>query len=344
MIHIPKLVVNFLLLGAILVTLNGCLFSEFILQGTNLREEEGSLIVSDETHIYQANAYNFVNTSYKTSLLKIDLFNGDSSNYLGTTSPSIVDGTGSAVRFNSIKGMVSVPGTKKINITDDCTIRSLDTQTNTVTTLFGSPSTCGDTNGVGTSATFSADLRGIAYNEGVLYVADGKTVRKIDLQTSQVPTLAGVYNTYGDQDGVGTNALFGNISAIAYLNGNLFLSDTLNKKIKKMSLNTLEVSTVIGDGTEASTDGYGTQAQVNPTIENTQFTTDGVNFIFFTEKYLVRKINSSTMEVKSLIDSRDSLEDIDGPLSESKLFHPTGIAYSSEGLFISNFYGLRRLR
>ncbi|CUI14284.1 Hypothetical protein, putative, partial [Bodo saltans] len=90
------------------------------------------------------------------------------------------------------------------------TVVRINTSTNAVVTLAGGTSS-GSTDGIGTSARFNAAL-GIALNgdETALIVADfyNELVRRIELSTNNVATIAGATATTGLVDGPGLAARF----------------------------------------------------------------------------------------------------------------------------------------
>lgn len=79
-----------------------------------------------------------------------------------------------------------------------------------VTTVIAGSATAGETDGIGTAATFEFPI-GIALDSahGVLYVADlnGSRIRKITLSTAAVVTIAGS-GAQTEVDGIGTSASF----------------------------------------------------------------------------------------------------------------------------------------
>ena len=112
------------------------------------------------------------------------------------------DGTGSAARFNSPRG-VAVDSAGKVYVADtnNHTIRRI-TAGGVVTTLAGLPGSSGTTDATGNNARFNQP-RGIAVDgAGVLYVADtnNHTIRKITAG-AVVTTLAGLAGTSGKPTG-----------------------------------------------------------------------------------------------------------------------------------------------
>lgn len=92
-----------------------------------------------------------------------------------------------------------------------------------------------------------AQSSGLAYHDHNLYVADpeSSSIRQINMQTSLTITLVGkgLFN-FGDRDGAADQAQLQHPQGLAYLNGALYIADTFNNAIRKLDLDTLQVSTV----------------------------------------------------------------------------------------------------
>ena len=126
-----------------------------------------------------------------------------------------------------------------------------------VTTLAGSGS-AGSNDGVGTNARFY-------YPWGVATTADGATVyvaettadriRKIEVSSGTVTTLAGYYNSAAFIDGVGTTARFKAPRQIALTGGTLLVADTSSRRIRQVEVSTGMVTTMAGTGAASSQDG-----------------------------------------------------------------------------------------
>jgi hypothetical protein len=121
----------------------------------------------------------------------------------------------------------------------NATIRRVDPNQN-VTTVAGNPNSYSMTDGIGTNATFYS-YGGITAmfsdHAGNLYFVNGSSVRKMDAQTS-VTTLAGVF--YGGSafaDGPGNLARFNNASGGCFSQGQVFVADTGNHRIRAIATN-----------------------------------------------------------------------------------------------------------
>jgi len=85
--------------------------------------------------------------------------------------------------------------------------------------------------------------------DGNLYVSDGgsNAIRKIDVLSGEVSTLAGALGASGFADGIGANATFGYPRSIeSDGQGNLYIVDFFNFAIRKLSIASREVTTLVG--------------------------------------------------------------------------------------------------
>jgi YVTN family beta-propeller protein len=200
------------------------------------------------------------------------------------------DGVGPNARFNNPEGLAISPDGKTLYVADSRNnmIRKIDLATKTVSTIAGhSFPSSGD--GVGKSAGFETP-RGLAISPDgkTLYVADSgnNMIRKIDLATSTVTTLAGAGKlTPGHADGVGAQATFLEPRSLAIsADGQvLYIADTRNDLIRKMVLATNSVSTLAGHaGFPGTLNGPGPDAYfyhpVSISIDgNKLYVADGAN-------------------------------------------------------------------
>ena len=96
-------------------------------------------------------------------------------------------------------------------------------------------------------------------NRGHIYFVDSETssVRSLNLNGDQkVHTLIGPgLFEYGDLDAIGTEAKLQHPMGIEIYKENIYVADTYNNKIKVISLDKVEVSTLAGDGKPRLLDG-----------------------------------------------------------------------------------------
>jgi len=175
------------------------------------------------------------------------------------------DGTGAAARFKGPQGL-AVDGAGDVFVADtgNQTIRKI-TPAGEVTTLAGSPGLDGCVDGPGASARFRQPASVAVDGAGNVLVADSgnNAIRKITAD-GVVTTLAGTMRLLGSADGAGATARFDSpIHATVDSSGNLFVADSGNHTIRKITP-AGEVSTLAGSaGLPGSTDGTGDAARFN---------------------------------------------------------------------------------
>ena len=99
---------------------------------------------------------------------------------------------------------------------------------------------------------------------GTLYLADfvgsALVIRKAVVASQSVLTIAG--QNSGFADGIGTNAAFGNAANLAMSsNGNLYVSDYNNHRIRQIVIATQDVTTLAGSGVNGIVDATGVAAR-----------------------------------------------------------------------------------
>ncbi|HTZ52986.1 MAG TPA: carboxypeptidase regulatory-like domain-containing protein [Spirochaetia bacterium] len=175
-------------------------------------------ITTDGTNLYVADTYN-------NTLRKVVISSGAVTTIAGSAgSPGSADGVGSAARFSWPEGLATDGTNLYVADYNNATIRQVVIATGSVTTLAGSAGIHNHVDAAGGAARFSA-VRGVTTDGTSLFVTDGQTVRKIELATGAVTTIAGLYGTNGYQDGVGVAARFNAACGIVWGGPSLFLTD-----------------------------------------------------------------------------------------------------------------------
>ncbi len=122
---------------------------------------------------------------------------------------TVQDGTGTNAGFTQPLG-VCIDKQGNVYVGDRNSVRKI-TSAGVVTTVVGSLTMGGTTEGIGANARFST-ARGICTdNAGFLYVTDNNRIRKINLTTNEVTTLTGNIAGVGNNDGTLANATFNDI-------------------------------------------------------------------------------------------------------------------------------------
>ena len=208
------------------------------------------------------------------------------------------DGVGAAARIYGPTGIWG--NAENLYITDRYSVRRLNRTTRAVSTIAGFPGEFGSAGGAGLQARFNRPV-GI-WGDGVaLYVADShsKLIRRITLATGEVTRLAGTADAYPPRDGVGADAIFGWPQGVWGDGTYLYISDTDDQTIRRLTLATNEVVTIAGVSRKLGfQDGPGPQARFH---SPTQLSGDG-NFLYVTDVFndAIRRISLSNYEVTTL--------------------------------------------
>ena len=203
-----------------------------------------------------------------------------------------------------------------------------------VETVAGVLETPGFNDGPALSSRFFSP-HGIAVDgQGNVYVADryNHTIRKYDPVSKTVTTLAGQHGQSGSADGQGTNARFNEPWGLcATANGTLYVADTKNNKIRKVTPDGV-VSTVAGTGNYGTSDG----AALASTFGNpTGIEVDQAGNIYVADHltHIIRKI-STNGTVTTLAGTPYIPGDQDGAGSQAQFWRPYGLTLDNDGNII----------
>ncbi|HEX3797740.1 MAG TPA: NHL repeat-containing protein [Verrucomicrobiae bacterium] len=248
----------------------------------------------------------------------------------GSTAPGYADGTGTAAKFSSPKGLV-LDAIGNIYVTDGIVIRKI-TSAGVVTTLAGSSSTSGSSDGTGTSALFSS-ADGVGLDAaGNLYVADYVEIRKIT-SAGVVATLAGFTVPSGSTDGTGDMARFNFPGPMAADSaGNIYVADG-GETIRIVSP-AGEVTTIAGTaGAPGTNDGVGNNARFTG-IGGIAVNNSGT--LYVVDNDAVRLVTQAGV-VTTIAGAPGVTGSADGVGSAARFNGPGGIAVNNAGIiFVSD--------
>lgn len=254
------------------------------------------------------------------------------STFAGSSTGSI-DGNGTAAKFNLPYG-ITTDGTN-LYVADyiNNTIRKVVIATGAVTTIAGAAGSSGSTDGTGISARFS-NLHAITTDGINLYVTDTGTIRKINIASVVVTTLAGSPTGSGRVDGTGTSARFASgLYGITTDGTNLFVVENSSFTIRKIVIASGVVTTLAGTvGSGGHLDGIGTSAKF---IFPNGITTDGTN-LFVSDQETIRKVVIATGAVTTLAGSAGSMGAIDGIGSAARFRGLSGITMDGTNLYVAD--------
>jgi len=251
------------------------------------------------------------------------------------------DGTGAAARFR-VPNDVATDG-ENLYVTDSGTIRKVVIATGAVTTLAGTRGVYGSQDGTGAAASFWSP-ENITTDGKYLFISDNNkcTIRKIEIATGVVSTLAGSADVRGSADGTGTTASFSGPSGITTDGINLFICDSYNNTIRKIVMATGAVSTLAGSaGVSGSADGTGATASFS---SPRGITTDGMHlFVADYGNKTIRKIVIATGTVTTLAGSAGVYGSADGIGPAARFRYPTAITSDGSYLYLTDLTSIRKI-
>jgi DNA-binding beta-propeller fold protein YncE len=152
------------------------------------------------------------------------------------------------------------------------------------------------------SSAALAQPSGITTDGKRLYFADSEVsaIRSADLDpTGDVVTIVGgdLFD-FGDRDGKGLDARLQHPLGVAYHRGYLYVADTYNNKIKRISLADNRIETILGSGEAGFSDGRGTDATFDE--PSGVSVAGGKLYIADTNNHAVRVADLETLTVTTL--------------------------------------------
>jgi sugar lactone lactonase YvrE len=209
----------------------------------------------------------------------------------------------------------------------------------TITTIAGTGGDAGYT-GDGAAAT-SAKLdnpRKIALDSsGDIYIADtvNNAIRKVTISTGIITTVAGTGTPgYSGNKGVATSATLNSPNGVALdSSGNLYIADTGNNVIRKVTASSGVITTVAGNGTSGYSGNNGAAASATLNSPNgVALDSSGNLYIADTSNGVIRKVTASSGVITTVAGSGSSGYSGDGGSATSaKLTIPNGVAVDSSG-------------
>jgi DNA-binding beta-propeller fold protein YncE len=216
-------------------------------------------------------------------------------------------------------------------------IRRVDSKTGIIQTIAGTGQSkwTGD-GGPGVSASLNEPVA-LVLDGARLYIADqsNNRIRLLDLESGVITTVAGTGDSGYNGDGLPAveSALAGPSGLALDQEGNLYIADTFNGRIRMIDRNTGFLSTVAGDGAEFRYEpGFNEQSQALARPYGIAITPQGHVLITDSDHHLIRKWNARKKEMALVAGNGQSTWAGDGGLaSDSSLSFPFGVAVDALG-------------
>jgi len=253
-----------------------------------------------------------------------------------------------------------------ISDTGNNRIRKVTASTSVITTIAGTGTAgySGD-KGAATAANILMPHGINLDSNGNVYFGDCcggfNVVRKITVSTGIISTVAGTGSTTGGYNGDNIQATAATLSTphdvVLDSNGNLYICDVENFRVRKVTVSTGVITTVVGSGTASSTgDGStATSATINSACYS-RFDSAGNYYLSECAGNRIRKVTVTPTAAPSL--SPHSISVIstiagtgsagysgnNGPATSAAVNHPAGLDVDSSGNVYFSDYGNNRVR
>ena len=228
-------------------------------------------------------------------------------------------------------------------------IRKVTASTGIITTIAGTGTAgySGD-NGAATSAQLSGPF-GVAVDaSGNVYFADTFThrIRKVTASTGIITTIAGtgIYGYSGDNGAATSAQLIRPYGVAVDASGNVYIADTNNNCIRKVTVSTGIITTIAGTGTAgySGDNGAATSAQLRYTF-GVAVDASGNVYIADTNNNRIRKITVSTGIITTIAGTGTAGYSGDnGAATSAQINYPFGVAVDASGnVYIADTFNYR---
>lgn len=204
-------------------------------------------------------------------------------------------------------------------------------------TAYAGTGTQGYIDGVAATAGRLRNPEGVSVAaNGDLYIADpgNDAIRKVNVLTGIITTVAGGSNGYSGDGGPATSAKLKNAQDVAVAtNGDLYIADTANHVIRKVTAATGIITTVVGTGTQGNTgDGAAATAARLRSPAGIAVAANGDLYIGDTGNDRVRKVTAATGIITAFAGNGTAgYQGDNGAAASARLNAPQGLTVTTSG-------------
>jgi len=212
------------------------------------------------------------------------------------------------------------------------TVEAIDATTKSLRIVAGKLFQEGSNDGVGDAARFNSP-DGMTINGQNLYLCDtnNSDVRQITV-SGMVTTVAGTANIGGTEDGTGSAAHFNLPTQIATDGTSLYVADSGNSAIRRITLADFKVKTIAGQaGTSGKTEG-GPNKSLFSGPRGVAVDKKAI-YVADTGNDIIRKIDINTLETSTIAGTGEE-GDKDGPALQAQFNNPGAICTDGAFLYI----------
>jgi DNA-binding beta-propeller fold protein YncE len=212
------------------------------------------------------------------------------------------------------------------------TVEAIDAATKSLRIVAGKLFQEGNNDGVGDAARFNSP-DGMTINGQNLYLCDtnNSDIRQITV-SGTVTTVAGTANISGTEDGTGSAAHFNLPTQIATDGTSLYVADSGNSAIRRITLADFKVKTIGGQpGTSGKTEG-GANKSLFSGPRGVAVDKKAV-YVADTGNDIIRKIDINTLETSTIAGTGEE-GDKDGPALQAQFNNPGAICTDGSFLYI----------
>jgi len=281
---------------------------------------------------------------------KIDRSSGTISTIAGTflgfnvndPTPSKGDGGPAVEAHLNVPYGVAVDASGNVYISDtgNSVVRKVDKATGTITTVAGKKGMIGYTGDGGLAVDAQLyNVYDVAVDkDGNLYLADvhNHAIRKVTASTGKISTIAGIgeHKGFDGDNGPATGAHLDTPQGVTLDDaGNIYIVDSGNHAIRKVTASTGKITTIAGTGTWGY-EGDGNQAILAKLYAPSSVAVDKAGDVYIADQgsHVIRKITTETGIINTLAGTGTAGYSGDGgPAVAAKLSSPQGVAVDSEG-------------